>query len=40
MDHETLKFYATPGRFTLLDDGDFSSGDIREVVEAVQGLRV
>ena len=40
MDPQTLDFYATPGRFTSLEDGDFSSGDIRKVVEVVQGLLV
>lgn len=40
MDQETLDFYAMPGRFTMLEKGDFSSGDIREVVEVVQGLLV
>jgi len=33
-----LEFYATPGRFTTLAEGEWSSGDIREVVEVVQGL--
>lgn len=40
VDQEALDFYATPGRFTRLDDSEFSSGDIREVVEVVQGLLV
>ena len=40
MNQEALEFYATPGRFTTLEDGDFSSGDIRKVVEVVQGLLV
>lgn len=40
MEKETFEFYATPGRFTRLEEGDFSSGDIREVVEVVQGLLV
>ncbi len=40
MDREALEFYATPGRFTTLGDGDFSSGDVHEVVEVVQGLLV
>ena len=40
MDHETLDYYATPGRFTILDDGEFSSDDVREVVGVVQGLLV
>ena len=37
---QTLAFYATPGRFTILEDGDFSSDDVREVVGVVQGLLV
>ena len=37
---QTLDFYATPGRFTVLGDGDFSSDDVREVVGVVQGLLV
>jgi hypothetical protein len=40
VDEDILEFYASPGRFTLLEDGDFSSADIREVVEVVQGLLV
>ena len=40
MGREVLDFYATPGRFTTLGDGEFSSGDIREVVSVVQGLLV
>lgn len=36
----TLDFYATPGRFTILEDSDFSSDDVREVVGVVQGLLV
>ena len=40
VDQGTLDFYATPGRFTTLGDGDFSSGAIAEVVEVVQGLLV
>ncbi len=40
MDQESLDFYAAPGRFTMLEGGEFSSGDIREVVEVVQGLLV
>lgn len=40
VDGQILDFYATPGRFTSLDDGDFSSTDIRRVVEVVQGLLV
>jgi hypothetical protein len=37
---QTLDFYATPGRFTTLEDVDFSSDDAREVVRVVQGLLV
>ena len=40
MDQEVLAFYAAPGRFTRLDEGDFASDDIRQVVEVVQGLLV
>jgi hypothetical protein len=40
VDQEVLDFYATPGRFTTLGEGDFSSDDIRRVVEVVQGLLV
>lgn len=40
MDPEILAYYATPGRFTILEDCDFSSEDVREVVEVVQGLLV
>ncbi len=40
MDQETLDFYATPGRFTALDDGELRAGDIREVVDVVQGLLI
>jgi transglutaminase superfamily protein len=35
-----LEFYATPGRFTTLGDGVPSSGDVKEVVDIVQGLLV
>jgi hypothetical protein len=38
VDREILDFYATPGRFTVVDDGEVSSRDIREVVGVVQGL--
>jgi hypothetical protein len=38
--NQTLEFYATPGRFTILEDIDFSSDDVREVVGVVQGLLV
>jgi hypothetical protein len=33
VDQEVLDFYASPGRFTTLEDGEFCSGDVREVVE-------
>jgi hypothetical protein len=39
MDPGVLDFYATPGRFTATDS-DFSSEDVRNVVEVVQGLLV
>lgn len=35
-----LEFYAAPGRFTTLAEGGFSSADIHEVVEVVQGLLI
>ena len=40
MDPESLGFYATPGRFTTLDDVSLASTDVREVVARVQGLLV
>jgi Transglutaminase-like superfamily len=40
VDQETLDFYATPGRFTILEDRELGSGDIREVVDVVQGLLI
>jgi hypothetical protein len=40
VDKEKLDFYATPGRFTTLEEGDFASGDIHKVVQVVQGLLV
>jgi Transglutaminase-like superfamily len=40
VDPETLEFYATPGRFTRLEDAEFSSRDVHEVVKVVQGLLV
>jgi hypothetical protein len=40
VDPEVLDYYATPGRFTVLDDRELASGDIREVVDIVQGLLV
>jgi Transglutaminase-like superfamily len=40
MSEDVLDFYATPGRFTTLDDGDVGSPDIERVVEIVQGLMI
>jgi hypothetical protein len=40
VDQHSLDFYATPGRFTALAKGDFSSADVHEVVRVVQGLLV
>jgi hypothetical protein len=40
MDQAALDFYATPGRFTVVGDSDFSSDNVREVVDVVQGLLV
>ena len=40
MQHRAFNFYATPGRFTSLDDAEFSSVDIRQVVDVVQGLLI
>ena len=40
MNQDTLDYFAAPGRFTTVGDGDFSSGAIGEVVEVVQGLLV
>jgi hypothetical protein len=40
MNHEALDFYASPGRFTALAEGDAVSGDIARVVEVVQGLLI
>jgi hypothetical protein len=40
VDRQALDYYATPGRFTTLDDNEFSSTDVRDVVEMVQGLLV
>jgi hypothetical protein len=40
VDQEVLAFYAAPGRFTTLEEGDFASDDIRKVVEVVQGLLI
>jgi Transglutaminase-like superfamily len=40
MDRESLDFYSTPGRFTDVRGCGFSSTDVREVVDVVQGLLV
>ena len=40
MDTEVLAFYAAPGRFTALEEGEYASDDIRQVVEVVQGLLI
>jgi hypothetical protein len=40
MDLGVLEYYATPGRFTALDDIGFTSSDVTEVVRVVQGLLV
>ena len=40
MTTDALDYYAAPGRFTVLDDGDFHSHDIAAVVTAVQGLLI
>jgi len=40
VNQDTLDYFAAPGRFTTVGDGDFSSGAIGEVVEVVQGLLV
>ena len=40
MDQDIFDFYSKPGRFTTLDDGNFSTDDVRRVVEVVQGLLV
>ena len=37
---EVLSFYASPGRFTTLADGDAVPGGIEEIVAVVQGLLV
>ena len=37
---ESLDYYARPGRFTDVRDCGFSSTDVREIVEVVQGLLV
>ena len=36
----TREYYAAPGRFTRLEDGEFASADVEEVVRVVQGLLV
>jgi Transglutaminase-like superfamily len=40
VDEAALDYYATPGRFTTLADGEGSSSDVRAVVDVVQGLLV
>jgi Transglutaminase-like superfamily len=40
VDQTALDFYAAPGRFTILEEGDFASADIEKVVDVVQGLLV
>jgi hypothetical protein len=40
VEQAALDFYAAPGRFTTLDDGEPRSDDIAEVVKLVQGLVV
>jgi hypothetical protein len=40
VDQTTLDYYASSGRFTRLENPEVLSGDIREVVEVVQGLLV
>jgi hypothetical protein len=40
VDQAALDYYATPGRFTTLGDCEFSSDDVRDVVDVVQGLLV
>ncbi len=40
MNADALEFHASPGRFTTMAPGDFSSADIAEVVRVVQGLLV
>lgn len=40
MNQGLLAFYAAPGRFTTLGEGDSVSDDIRKVVEVVQGLLI
>ena len=40
MNPESLDYYAAPGRFTSVDDGELPTGDIGEVVATVQGLLI
>ena len=40
MNQAVLDYYATPGRFTTLEDCGVSSDDVRDVVELVQGLLI
>ena len=40
MQSEALEFYAAPGRFTALPEGEFRAADVGKVVEVVQGLLV
>jgi hypothetical protein len=40
VDHATLDYYASPGRFTRIDTGNFRSADIHDIVDVVQGLLV
>jgi hypothetical protein len=40
VNQHALDFYAAPGRFTTLDDSDFSSADVAEAVRVVQGLLI
>lgn len=40
MNEVVLDYYAKPGRFTALDDCEVSSGDVRDVVDIVQGLLI
>ena len=40
MASDSLDYYATPGRFTTLDDGEVGAADIRTAVATVQGLLV
>ncbi len=37
---DSLAYYATPGRFTAVDDAELPPGDIGKVVEVVQGLLI